>query len=171
MYFLMLVETEEERDKLTRLFRKYERVLWRLAYDILRHEEDAEDCVQETFVVAATDMSRLDDVDSPRTKNFLITVVKNRAYNKRSEKLRHNEVEYCEVYDSVEMVASENDLLKRYIKTLPQKQQDILAFKFYQQMDNEDIAAALGMSEDSVRQNLKRALDKLRGMGKKEDLM
>ena len=76
----------------------------------------------------------------------------------------------CEDYEAVDerMVASSlAPLLRRAVRALPAEQQRALELRIVQQLDYEDVAGALGCSQNAARLRVSRALRalglKLRG--------
>lgn len=49
-FYLSMVETDEERDLVTRLYYTYERMMYKIALGILKNPHDAEDAVSEAFI-------------------------------------------------------------------------------------------------------------------------
>ena len=79
LLFLSMLETPEEQSRFTALYETYRYLLWYVAKDILKDRDLAEDAVQEAYLTLARHMDRVEEVNSPRTKRFLVTIVKSRA--------------------------------------------------------------------------------------------
>lgn len=79
--YLSMIDTQEDRDKFERLFHQYERCLKYTAQNILGDEHLAEDAVQETFIRIIGCLGKIDETEEHKTAGFLMTVVKNIAYN------------------------------------------------------------------------------------------
>lgn len=77
--FLAMLDTQEEKSKFAKLYETYRYLLWYVANDILRDPDDAEDAVQETYFALTRHMDKIEDVDSTKTRNFLVTIVKSKA--------------------------------------------------------------------------------------------
>ncbi len=61
-------EYERSRDAiLETLVREHSRLVYRIAYAVLRRHHDAEDATQETFLRVLRYSSKLDDVEDPKT--------------------------------------------------------------------------------------------------------
>lgn len=176
MLFLLMVETPEERDKLEVLFYKYEGLLFSIAYDIVKHEKDAEDVVQDTFMKAALNIKKIGDVDSPATKSYLATISQNLAIDVTRERERHAEIEYLEVFEDAVYENTEFELLKSVDKMLLSKcmnqlsirHKNYIVMKYLHGMENKQLANMLDLSMDGVRQLDKRARDSLRKKLEKE---
>ena len=60
-----LAHTQE--DDLERLVREHARLVYRVAFSVLRHHHDAEDAVQETFMRVLRYRAKLKEVREPKT--------------------------------------------------------------------------------------------------------
>ena len=58
---------ESSHDVLERLVREHSRLVYRIAYAVLRSHHDAEDATQETFIRVLRYSSKLAAVDNPKT--------------------------------------------------------------------------------------------------------
>lgn len=139
--------------------------LWR----ILRNKEDAEDCLQETFLRAYRAYDRLDDNSNHRAWFYKIaTNVANTFFRKQARRVPraielHDEamvVKTDEIWntgerDKIEQVRSE-------VALLPHKQRAALILRKYQELEYQEIGLTLGCSENSARANVYQALKKLR---------
>ena len=173
MCFLGVVETQEEADMLRDLFEKYEKKLVKEAERIVWCPQDAEDCVMDAFEMLAKDTKRMEEGDCARTRNFLITVVRNNAKNMLRDRDNRGEVLFldacedeCEGPNAIEDIVelSGREFVKACVLRLPQKYRDVLALKYFQNMRGKEIAKVLGTTEDDVWQRTKRGIEKLRKM-------
>lgn len=64
---------------LEQLYQLYDQKMYRLAYSILHDQEQAEDVVQDSFIVLYDKIVKIKEADSARTKRFIMRVVKNKA--------------------------------------------------------------------------------------------
>ena len=79
LVFLEMLEGEEEKSVFLEIYETYRYFLWFLAHEILKDEYLAEDAVQETFFSIIKYIEKIKDIKSVRTKNFLATIVRNKA--------------------------------------------------------------------------------------------
>ena len=63
--YLAMVDTNEDKELVSRLYRKYKKCLFNVCVSILRNHSDAEDAVQDTFMRMIDNLPRFRDVDSP----------------------------------------------------------------------------------------------------------
>lgn len=162
VFYLMMIDTEEDKRKFVILYEKYRYLMMKIAYDVLGDNYLAEDAVHETFIKIAKNMSKIGDVNAQETKRYLITVTKNASidfYRKRgtqmkrevfTDELKENEVP--SIYIETDMDNAILDILKK----LPEKYRDVFLLKYSSRLDNSEIADILGISEGNVRQRLLR---------------
>ncbi len=141
------------------------RYLWRLLDD----EADASDCLQDTFLRALRAYDRLQDFTYLRAWLYKIATNAARSQQVRDGRRRRRQVDLLDLLPSgergVEVLVAERSQLaaiQRAVQALPQRQQAALMMRKYQQLEYEEIAAALSCSEDAARANVYQALKKLR---------
>lgn len=76
----MTVNTPEDEDFITVLYSKYEKMMFRIAYNILRNDTDAEDAVHDAFynIIIRDGYSKLKRLKDTEIKAYLIVTVKMR---------------------------------------------------------------------------------------------
>jgi len=77
-------------------------------------------------------------------------------------RVRTTPLEGQDVADDQTPKADQRDATWRLLSTLPRQQRAVLVLRFYEDLPDRDIAAALGCSEPTVRSNASRALATLR---------
>jgi RNA polymerase sigma-70 factor (ECF subfamily) len=108
---------------------------------------------------------------------WLFTIARNVANDFLRQSQRRKEVPLEDIWGlSSEMTVEaeaqkrrEFALLHALLKTLPSREQELIALKFGANMSNRSIAAALGMTESNVGTVLHRAVTKLRKHWEKEE--
>ena len=149
------------------LFRTEGRSLVRLARLFVDDREAAEDVVQEAFLRLARHAGRIDDID--RAPAYLRSIVLNlaRDHNRRGlVSLRHHPASGREV----DVVDDASDHLVRTeanrqvldaVRQLPTRQRDCIALRYFEELSIEAIASTLGLSTNSVKTHLQRAMASL----------
>ncbi len=92
--------------KFDKLYKNYKRLMFGIAYDILKNEQDAEDAVQEAFIRLADNIEKIADEDSPQARNFSVVVTRNICFNMLRK--RHIETDIDD-----EVVCSDNSACRR----------------------------------------------------------
>lgn len=167
MFCLLLIDTEEGKRKFVIIHEKYRNLMLKVAYNVLEDTHEAEDAVQEAFIKVARNMKSIGEVDSDKTKRFLITVTKRTAIDilrrKRSRGRYETYVDEMEhvkapvVYQETDIDSAQLDVLKN----LSPKYRDVFILKYAYCYDNKDIAGILGIAEGTVRQRIARGKIKI----------
>jgi RNA polymerase sigma factor (sigma-70 family) len=155
------VEAEE---LVVRLFRSEGRSLVRLARLFVDDRDAAEDLVQEAFLRLARHAGRIDAIE--RAPAYLRSIVLNlaRDHNRRGlVSLRHHATEGREVDidGSVvdELVRSEDHRrVLDAVRELSTRQRDCITLRYFEELSIDEIATTLGLSANSVKTHLRRAM-------------
>jgi RNA polymerase sigma-70 factor (ECF subfamily) len=163
-----LGQTEE--DQLDLAVREHARLVYRVAYSVLRNHHDAEDTTQETFLRVLRYRRKLVGVRDPRT--WLARIAWRVAVERRRNvsEIPLNDVSgtveqiRCSAAGADEMVLSAEmkEFLGTLIAALPTKLRDPLTLSTVEDMSPADVAEVLGIKEAAVRSRLFRARQILR---------
>lgn len=159
---------EKAVDELESVVRTHARLVFRVAYSVLRNHEDAEDAVQETYLrLMRQDLRNIQD---PRL--WLARVAWRVAIDRVKKR---PEPSLDEVAVKVERLAASTVpadeavlesqlklLLAQLIGTLPRDLRDVVRLSTVDEMSSVDVAGVLGIPEASVRTRLFRARQLLR---------
>ncbi len=147
-----------------RLFHAEGRSLVRLARLYVDDRDAAEDIVQEAFLRLARHADRINE--DHRAPAYLRSIVLNlaRDHNRRGlVSLRHHQPSGREVDvvtgDVDRLVRSEdNRRVLDAVRQLPARQRDCITLRYFEELGIDGIAATLGVSANSVKTHLKRAM-------------
>jgi RNA polymerase sigma-70 factor (sigma-E family) len=134
--------------------------LIRLAHIMLGNRQAAEDVVQEAFVGLYRRWSHLDD----RTK--ALAYVRSSVLNGCRSQLRRKPAVVLEEADGPPAISAESAVLTgeerreviRALWSLPARQREVLALRFYLDLPDDQIAAAMTISRGTVRSAAHRGL-------------
>jgi len=171
----MAFDTPAENNLFTKLFERYQYYMLYLANGILQNHTLAEDAVQDAFLTLTRFMDRIEDVDSPRTRNFLATITKSRALDLLRKEKRYLEaadiddeeyrIESKEEQPLEQLIReSEHEQLRMCIRKLTQDHQTVLELKYVHGLKEREIAEILGISTKTAGMRILRAREKLRAM-------
>ena len=111
-FYLQLLETEGEKQKFERLYERYRRLMHWIAVRILQDEHLAEDAVHEAFLRILQNFDGIDEILSPKTRNFVVIVVRNTSLNLRKKQKREDENLVKDVFSEEER-QGQGDQLRR----------------------------------------------------------
>lgn len=141
--------------------------LWRLLQD----SQDAEDCLQETFLRAFRAYTRLSHAEHLRAWLYRIATNTARSHLRQRGRRQPYNAELPEDLPAREanpatLVSARLELqqVQAAVLSLPEKQRAALILTRYQGLSYPEAAAALDASEDAVRANVYQAARKLRAL-------
>jgi len=154
-------------DVLESAVREHARLVYRIAYSVLRNHHDAEDATQETFVRVLRYKKKLEGVRDPKT---WLARIAWRVAVERSRKRPEISMSETEVANAVielrsQLASAEEstlgkemaELLASLISALPGPLRDAFRLSTIEELSPTGIAKVLGTSEASVRSRLFRA--------------
>jgi len=162
-FYLAFFETQEEKTEFENIYYKYRQDMYKIAFNILRNEHDAEDAVHEAFLSLARNMDKISGRKCIQIRNYLIIIVRNssyRIYNKRKKEICADEIdENIPDLQNVEIdieEKAEQQKLMELIKTLDEKYADVLILKYFYDLPDKEIARSLGISLENAKIRLHR---------------
>ena len=169
-------EHSHDRDQdevLETLVREYSRLVYRVAYGVLRRHQDAEDATQETFLRVLRYSAKLPAIENPKTWlariAWRVAIDRSRQHGRRLEvPLDDPEKPFAEVAssdalaDDTVLGTQVSGVLDRFIAALPEKLRQPLILATIEEMSPSEVAATLGINEAAVRSRVFRARQILR---------
>lgn len=167
MFYLQMIETPEERSKFEKLYIEYRGLMYHVAYDILKNNEDAEDVVHQAFVSVAENMKCVEDPESPRTKGYLVTIVENKAINlynfsKRFGSLSDGEDEVM----GLDFEFDGGSTLAQCLAQLPARYREFIFLKYQLGFETSEVARMMQITQANASKIDQRAKKKLEALCK-----
>lgn len=167
LFYLSSFDTLEEKNKFEELYNHYNKLMKYVAMEILKDEYLAEDAVHNAFLRIIDNFNCIEDINSLRTKHFVIIITKNIAkdiYVKRKREKVVENVEFDFPFTAIEEVSLKNIEFERVVKAihnLPELYRDVLILKYLYEYENNEIARLLSIKKETVRKRLERGRLKL----------
>ena len=151
------------------LYEEYYQPLLHYLYKKTGNMQDAEDLTSETFLYCYRSYDQYDPEKSA-VSTWVYLVANSRLKNHYRDKREHVEISELENL----LPAEETDMeraawleqlrvfLADKLECLPERQQQIIALRFFQEKDYDEIADTLGVTAGNARVLLSRAIDRLR---------
>ena len=147
-----------------RMFQTEGRSLVRLARLFVDDRDAAEDIVQEAFLRLARHANKIDAIE--RAPAYLRSIVLNlaRDHNRRGlVSLRHHptsgrEVDIGDPVPEMFVRSEEHRRVLDAVRALPTRQRDCVTLRYFEEFGIDRIASTLGLSVNSVKTHLQRAM-------------
>lgn len=175
--FLLTIDNEDDRDKITKLYQLYSGTMLYIANSILQDIHLAEDAVSEAFIKIMNNLEKIDDINSYRTRGFIVIIVRNVAFDLLRKRKRvqllplddySENMTYTEpAFDNL-TTKEACDILTRCINSLNKNYSDILYLKMELDCSYEEIGNILNISPDNAKIRLHRARKALKILLQKE---
>jgi len=161
-------DADQTEATLESLVRQHSRLVYRIAFAVLRRHHDAEDATQETFLRVLRYRSKLASVDDPKPWlariAWRVAVDRSRHLKSKGEiPLEDPEQPQVEIADSGvpaddSMHGAEiTSTVEKMIAALPPKLREPLILSTIEEMSPKEVAATLGINEAAVRSRVFRA--------------
>ena len=183
--FLLSIENENDRAFVEKLYIKYGKKIYLVAFGVLGKKEDAEDCLQDVMRIIIDNLQLFSSVEEENLIRLLVKCTRNTAIDKyRAEKRKRSKElsldepdENCETAelsdgaDGIEDILINKETRRRLneiIAQIPPVYRDILFFRYDLSLKYSEIARLLGVSESVVKVRLYRAKQALLKTKKEE---
>ena len=130
MIYLMMIDAEEDKQKFAILYETYRHLMMKVALNVLKDTFLAEDAVHEAFIKIAKNMEKIGEIYV-------------------------DELEECNVPVTYAETDVDDGILD-ILRCLPVKYRDVFLLKYSGNMDNDEIAKVLNITEGTIRQRLSR---------------
>ena len=156
---------------------KYGKLLNKISYEILRNNEDTEECVNSTYLNA---WNAIPPTVPKSLCAFVCRIARNIAINIIT-KLNRQRAE--SIYDELEEIIGDNNdpqdilesstltsLIDHYLDTIKSRNRQIFVMRYYYNMSMKSIGTCFDMGEQAVRSQLMRTREGLRNFLKENGI-
>ena len=171
LVYLTMIESPEDQSKFEKIYLEYKGLMYYVAYKILNNAQDAEDAVHNAFIKIAENINKIDEAVCPKTQNYVVTIVENKAIDTYRSKKRKEAVEYI---DEITGITVENQSLQGLaycMSKLPLRYRQIILLKYYHGYNSREISKQLDLTEANVIKIDQRAKKKLLQICKEEGVL
>lgn len=160
-------QAERRDEAVAALVREHSRLVYRIAYAVLRRHHDAEDATQETFVRVLRHSAKLPAVQDPKT--WLARIAWRVAVDRTKQRGWAREIPLDAQDSPLEVPSSDAPaddtvhgtqiaaVLEKLIAALPEKLKQPLILSTLEEMSPREVAATLKINEAAVRSRVFRA--------------
>lgn len=169
-YYLSIVETENDRNKITYIYTKYYSFMCCIAAKYLNNKSDIEDIVHDSMLKIIDKLDTIDIADEKKLRCLCGVIVKHKAID--SVRLKKNNTEPLdELFPVIDESASPEEIVigedtyrivLETIRELEDKYKNVCILRYVNGLKDKEIANVLDISESAVRVRLYRARNMLR---------
>lgn len=191
-YLLLSALTDDDRLFVEKLYIEYGDYMYTVAYNVLKHKENAEDAVNDAMCKIIKHLSKFEEGANEEICNMVTicirSIVKNKAidnYNKNKKRSKYDTDYYSKeeeaddytardfedksfVLEEIVIKKEECEIVKKALLDLTQDMQDAVNLVYMCGYSSAEAADFLGISDGAVRARLFKARNKLREALSKE---
>ena len=149
-----------KKDWFTERVHLYEVAMYRLAYGMLRNEEDAGDAVQEALLTAYVHLESLKD--EKKFKSWIMRITANASVDILRKRKDTLSIDEYDVPTGDDGAREEKMDLWNAVCSLQEEYRTVVILFYYEQMSIKDICRILNMKQANVKTRLARGRGKLR---------
>lgn len=162
IFLLSLIESEEDKISLSRIYEKYKKYLYAIALDMSNDTEIAEEALSETFLAVISVYENIKAYDSVRMKYFLRTVLRNKTIDIirfKSKSFQYRSDLNGEIIGEadVDFDEFEQSQLVSAMISIKDEYREVLILRYVDEMDCSDISKLLNISFENTRKRIYRA--------------
>lgn len=166
LFISSMISDDCLQSELEHIYLSYRNMMYWIAFKILQNARDAEDVVQEVFVVIIEKNDKLDFSDERKVKSLLEMLTERKAIDLYRKKSRRKE-QFSEDIDLDHEAYVEEDkivneiTLAEAIASLQSNYREALILKYFNGFSEAETAELLSMTEANVHKIIQRAKKKL----------
>lgn len=172
---LLLLMKDGDQDAFRRLYELTAKGIYSYALSILKHPQDAEEVMQDTYLTAWNQVEQYKTEGKPMA--WLLTIARNLCYMRLRKQREHPQISYEELEEETpgELCAQiesapEKQMLLEALAVLSEEERKIVLLHDAGEMKHREIAQYLGCPLSTVLSKYRRALKKLQRLVDKRDL-
>ena len=155
--YLQMIELPEDKTKFEAVYLRYRGLMYHAAFQVLHNEHDAEDAVHQAFLSVIENLNKISQVDCPKTRAYLVTIVERKSIDIIRRKKRETSEGYDDGIGGYEIVMPGEDDVSNAMSKLPSLQRELLLLRYAQGYNTREVAQIVGMSYDAARKAIWRA--------------
>ena len=171
--FIMAIENDTDRQFVAGLYQRHRDFLLRCAQKILNDPDRAEEALHEAMLRVIRSLERVRQIPAEELLPYLVTIVQTASIdlyhktNRERQAARGRERDWAESLSGTEdtellLIRREQaELLRECLKTLPQREIDLLNYYYILELPYKEIARLTGLTAENARMIVCRAKKKV----------
>ena len=164
LFYLSLIDGESDQTEFERIYRQYEKTVFKKILHILRNQHDTEDVMQEVWIKVAKNISVFRDMSNSVAFSYIMKIATNQAISFFRQQ-KNNEISLAE--ENLDEIVCDEALfavcdgvdieeISQCFAALPTIYRDILSLYFFHEHNTAQISRLLDMKESTVSSRLNR---------------
>lgn len=176
--YLSMLETEQERKKMTDLYEEHKYPLLMYAKKITGSQEMAEDAIHNAFISIIQKKEKYFNLDCMDFRRSAVIIVRNKCFDllRKQKPYSNKSIEELEIFlesdevpvDEQVIFDSEYELIRKYINSIDEISKQVLIMKYILNMSYKEIGEELGMTPKHIDTRIMRAKVKVRKLMEKD---
>ncbi len=171
LIYLQMIDEPQDKHKFVKVYEAYVKLMFYVANEVLHNSHDAEDAVQQAFISIAKNIKKISEVECPKTRSYIVTIVENKAIDLLRAKARRGEIELNEDTNGLPIEYTGDNSLAACILKLPVRYREVILLKYEQGYSTREIAKILNLTESNAGKLLQRAKNKLEELCREEGIL
>lgn len=165
LFYLSLIETDDQRDIFGEIYEKHLDWMLRTAYHYVKKKEDAEDVVHDVFMEIIKNDCSIPINDPEKTKSYLFICIRNRATKAKGSKIKQNTVSLDQLFNipsrdnNAEDEVLKNDMylsMLNFINNMSPKYKDVLTLHIVYGKTAKEISKIISVSTKTIETRIRR---------------
>lgn len=167
---ILIIEDEGDRAFIARLYIQHSDLMFGIALSYLRDYHDAQDAVNDAVVRLIDKIPELKEKNGCILRSYVVTTIVRTSLNALRKRSRQNQATSTLDQSITDTVADDgppvdslvisritNEELLTALEKLPERERNLLRWKYFDEYQDEEIAAFLNIGKNSVRAYLTNA--------------
>lgn len=164
LFYLQMIECKEDKSIFIAIYEKYKNLMFYVANEILHNEHDAEDAVHHAFLAILKHLSKISEIDCPKTRSYIVTIVERKAIDLLRSRKNEAGVEYDDAINGLTIPLPGDHGLADAMARLPVQYREVLLLRYDNGYSVWEIGKMFGKSAAAVQKMIERARRELRAL-------
>lgn len=168
LIYLSMIEAPDDQYKFQKIYEQYRKLMYNVAFKILKNHYDAEDAVHQAFVAVIRNLNTIDTIDCSQTRSLVVLITERKAIDILRINHHYQILQLNEEILGLEVPLPGDHGLADALAKLPANYREVLLLRFDNGLSTKELSNLLGMTQSGVRKLIGRAKEALRCILKEE---
>ena len=159
---MAMVDSPDDKDKVKKLYNKYNKLMLYVSNGILHNPADVEDAVMTAWERILKNLNKISEISCPETKSFIVTVIERISIDlyRKNTRIRDKEAPIDAFEDSPFFATADKEMagveIRDAINRIPKVYAEALLLYYLNDMTMKEMSEMLEISEDAVSKRVQR---------------